>query len=298
MDARVTEKSISHLKVHNVGAAIGATFLLISIVLASPHSPADSDTLNPRAMKWLLNGPAVAEFAKDPESRRFFENTQPFVIERKDDAPRLPESWQAISVRSFTSYRAIERAFSSGSVDPNARAILYDNEGWKFTPEEEQRNPAQYMKMAAALVHGKGLTFIATPAVTLVRSLAPPSEKRYDAYLRLGIAADAARYADVVDIQAQGSEKNVRLFSNFVHRAAEQARGANPKVLVLAGISTNPNGQRVSAEELQRAIVATRPYVDGYWLNVPSRNEYCPGCTGFRPDIAIDVLRRLGTPVR
>ena len=249
-------------------------------------------------MKWLLNGPAVAEFAKNPESRRFFDNAEPFVIERKDDASRLPESWRAISVRSFTSYRAIERALSNGSVISNARAILYDNEGWKFTPEDEQRNPARYMKMAAEIVHGKGLMFIAAPAVTLVKRLAPPSEKRYDAYVRLEIAADAARYADVIDIQAQGSEKNVRLFSNFVQRAAEQARTANPKVLVLAGISTNPNGQRVTAEEVHRAIVSTQPYVDGYWFNVPSRNEYCPGCTDFRPDIAIDVLRMLGTSVR
>lgn len=298
MDARLIKESISHLKLHNVGAAIGAMFFFISIVLASPHSPVESDTLNSRPIKWLINGPAVAEFARDPASRRFFENAEPFVIERKGVAPRLPESWRAISVRSFTSYRAIVRALETGSVDSNARAILYDNEAWKFTPEDEQRDPARYTKMAASVVHGKGLIFIAAPAVTLVRRLAAPSEKRYDAYLRLGIAADAARYADVVDVQAQGSEKNVRLFSNFVRRAAEQARAANPKVLVLAGISTNPNGQRVSAQELQQAIVATRAYVDGYWLNVPSRSEYCPGCSDFRPDIAIDVLQRLGTPVR
>ncbi|MGH7662109.1 MAG: hypothetical protein ACRENA_14485 [Vulcanimicrobiaceae bacterium] len=298
MDARVTEESISYLKLHDVSAAIGATFFFLSIVLASPHTAVKSDTLNPRAMKWLLNGPAVAEFAKDPESRRFFENAEPFVIERKGDARQLPQSWRAVSVRAFPSYRAIERALENGSVDSNARAILYDNEGWKFTPEEEQRNPAQYMKMAAELVHRKGLMFIATPAVTLVRRLARPSEKRYDAYLRLGIAADAARYADVIDIQAQGSEKNVRLFSNFVQRASEQARAANPNVVVLAGISTNPNGQHVTAEELQRAIVATRRYVDGYWLNVPSPSEYCPGCNDFRPDTAIDVLRRLRTSVR
>ena len=41
----------------------------------------------------------------------------------------------------------------------------------------------------------------------------------------------------------------------------EQAREANPKVVVLAGVSTNPGGQTVSAADLVRAIAATRDTV-------------------------------------
>ena len=92
-----------------------------------------------------------------------------------------------------------------------------------------------------------GLLFLTAPGVDLVTVLAPENRTTpYDAYLRLGIAADAARYADVVDIQAQGSERDTTFYANFVVQAAAQARQANPNVLVLAGISTNPSGQQVT----------------------------------------------------
>jgi hypothetical protein len=95
-------------------------------------------------------------------------------------------------------------------------------------------------------------------------------------------------------IQAQGSERNIRVYTDFVGQAAAQARSANPNVIVLAGISTNPSGQRVTADHILGAIAATRDSVDGYWFNIPQPSDYCPRCSEFRPDIATEVLRRLG----
>src|SRR6185369_10281111 len=123
------------------------------------------------------------------------------------------------------------------------------------TPDEEQRNPRPYLKQAADLAHAQRLLFLTAPAVNLVRTMDPSDQgPRYDAYLRLQIAADAARYADVFDIQAQGSERNTELFASFVRQAAAQARQANPNVVVLAGISTQPSGQNVTADDIVRAI--------------------------------------------
>ena len=189
----------------------------------------------------------------------------------------------------------IKRAFDSKSIGRDVRGILYDNEGWDFTPAEEQRDPRTFMRMSAQLVHAHHLLFIAAPAVTLTRVLAPGPEKRYDAYLRLHLAADSARFSDVYNIQAQGSERNLERYSTFVKSAAEQARAANPKVVVLAGISTNPSGQRVTADDILNAITSTRSYVDGYWFNIPKPSAYCPGCNDFRPDLAIQVFQRLGS---
>jgi hypothetical protein len=64
-------------------------------------------------------------------------------------------------------------------------------------------------------------------------------------------------------------------------------------VLVLAGISTEPIGQKVTTDDILRAIAVTRDVVDGYWFNIPQPSEYSPRASEFRPDIAIDVLRRL-----
>jgi hypothetical protein len=246
-----------------------------------------------KPIRWLLNGPGVAALAADAAASHLLDNTAPFVM-MGPRVPVIPLDWNAVPFRSFTQFAAIRNALASGGLGPQVHGIMYDYERWRFTPEDEQRNPAGYVKQAAALAHAQGLLLLTAPAVNLVTVMAPDDGgRRYDAYLRLGIAADAARYADVFDIQAQGSERNVELYANFVRQAAMQARQANPKVVVLAGISTQPGGQQVTADDILHAVAATRDFVDGYWFNIPQPSEYCPGCTDFRPDIAIEVLRRL-----
>jgi hypothetical protein len=247
----------------------------------------------PKPIRWLLHGPGIAAIAADAEASRLLDNSQPFVMTGGNVAA-IPPGWNAIPFASFTSFRAIKRALERGALAPAVKGVMYDNEKWRFTPKEEQQNPARYEQLAADLVHAHGLLFLTAPAVNLVAVLAPESDHRhYDSYLRLGIVADAARNADVIDIQAQGSERNTRVYADFVKQAAMQARQANPNVLVLAGISTNPSGQRVTANDILRAIAATRDSVDGYWFNIPRSSEYCPRCNDFRPDIAIEVVHRL-----
>jgi len=246
-----------------------------------------------KPLRWLFNGPGAAAIAANAEASRLLDNARPFVMMGHYVAT-IPPGWRAIPFASFSNFGAIRSALQQGRLDPRVNGIMYDYERWPFTPEEEQRNPAGYVREAADLVHARGLLFLTAPAVNLVAMMAPEDgNPRYDVYLRLGIAADAARYADVVDIQAQGSERNVKIYANFVRQAAAQARQANPKVVVLAGISTQPNGQQVTAGDIVRAIAATRDVVDGYWFNIPRPSEYCPRCTEFRPDIAIEVLRQL-----
>ncbi len=271
-------------------------FLIISVLLLGimVFGPTDSSpAAEHKPIRWVLNGPGMAAIAADAEVSRLLDNTRPFVMKGRN-VKAIPPGWNAIPFASFTSFRAIKNAFKRGMLAPDIKGIMYDNEKWQFTPQEEKQNPASYEKLAADLVHAHGLLFLAAPASNLVTILAPGSPKKsYDTYLQLGIAADAARYADVIDIQAQGSEPNTKVYANFVRQAVAQARQANPKVLVLAGISTNPNGQHVIADDILRAIAATRDSVDGYWFNIPRHSDYCPGCNDFRPDMAIEVLRHL-----
>ncbi len=273
-------------------------FALVGLALTPVvRTYAQANVPSEKPMRWLLNGPALETFTSDPVAVRFFAGSKPFIMQRKGASVQLPSSWNAQTIRSFTSYQSIQRAFESGAIDSDVRAVLYDNEVWSFTPQEEQANHGEYSKMAADLVHKHGLLFMTAPAINLTRVLAPGTEKRHDAYIRVNIAADAARYADVFDIQAQGSESDLAEFTSFVTAAAKQAREANPKVIVLAGISTNPSGQKVDAETIVRAIQATNKVVDGYWFNVPQPSRYCPKCNDFRPDMALDVLRKLGSDV-
>ena len=248
-----------------------------------------------KRIRWLFSGPGLAAIAANAQASGFLVNREPFVTTSRN-VGAVPPDWNAIPFASFTGFLAIKSALKLGTLAKDAEGIIYDNENWQFTPVEEQHDPASYEKLTADLVHSHGLLFLAAPAVDLVSALAAENRMTaYDTYLRLGVAADAARYADVVDIQAEGSECDTTFYANFVAQAAAQARQANPNVLVLAGISTNPSGQKVTANDILRAISATRDSVDGYWFNIPSPSDYCPSCNNFRPDIAIEVLRRLST---
>jgi hypothetical protein len=232
--------------------------------------------------------------ASDADISGLLDGAQPFVISGRPLSD-IPAGWQAVPLSSFKSFDEIRNALETNALGPDVRGVMYDYEKWRFTPAEEQQNPARYLKQAADLVHARGLLFFTAPAVDLVTVLAPDGDRKHqdETYLRLGLAADAARYADVFDIQSQRFERDTELYAEFVRAAAAQARQANPKVMVLAGVSTQPSGQHVTADDILRAIEATRDVVDGYWFNIPGPSAYSPAVTEFRPDIAVDVLRQL-----
>jgi hypothetical protein len=72
--------------------------------------------------------------------------------------------------------------------------------------------------------------FLAAPAVDLVGVLAPDrAGNRYEIYLALGIAADAARHPDIFDIQAQGAERETRLYGDFVLARRQCKRGSRTR---------------------------------------------------------------------
>ena len=245
------------------------------------------------SMQWILNGPVLPTLTTDPVAVKYFSGKTVFMVGRDGASVPAPSSWNVRETRIFTSYVQLQKAFESGRVGPEVKAILYDNEHWKFTPEDEQRNFGEYAKRVAELVHAHGLLLFTAPADTLTRDYGTPAgEPRYEAYLRLKLAAQAAQYSDVFEIQSQGSEMNPKRFSSFVREASAQARAANPGVRVFAGISTSPNGQPVSEEQLAAAVDATREAVDGYWLNVPAQSEYCPNCA-FAPEKALALIGRL-----
>jgi len=290
--SRARNEAPSIRTVWSTAAAGVAATALVTGLFGFSSSCAEASPLKP--LRWLFNGPGVAAMAADAEASRLLDNTQPFVMwGRALDG--VPQSWNAVHALSCKSFSDIRIALESGSIGPEVKGIMYDYEKWRFTPEDEQRNPGAYLKKAADLAHLKGYLFLTAPAVNLVTVMAPGVDRNrlYETYLQLGIAADAARYADVVDIQAQRYERDTEIYASFVRQAAAQARQANPKVLVLAGVSTEPIGQQATADDILNAIAATRDVVDGYWFNIPQPSDYSPAAKEFRPDIAVEVLRRL-----
>jgi hypothetical protein len=287
-------RRVSHWQT-GVSALFAVACALSDLAAISPGGLAKAEPAKP--LRWLFAGPAIAALASDADAARFLANSQPFLM-RNRPLTEVPPNWNAVHILSCKSLDDIRNALAPGAAPPGVKGILYDYEKWKFTPEGEQRSPAASVKQVAEAVHARGLLFLAAPAVDLVPVLAPDSDRirQDETYLRLGLAADGARYADVFDIQAQRFERDAARYARFVREAAAQAKWANPKVVVLAGLSTQPGGQSVTADDIFRAIHATRNIVDGYWFNIPKPSAYSPRVTEFRPDIAIEVLRHLAGP--
>jgi hypothetical protein len=241
--------------------------------------------------QWLITGKALAMIATQPGVQSVLDSSKTLVITGPESV--IPEGWTASRVISFTSYQKLHQMLTSGLVPPGVRSVIYDNERWSFTPLEEQQDPGRYTALAAIDAHAHGMTLIATPATTLTGVVAPGTGPVYQRFIDAGIIADVARSADSVLIQAQGSITAPSFYASFVHDAAAQAREANPHVVVLAGLSTNPAGAVVTPDNLLEAVQQTRGVVDGYWLNIPIPGPYCMRCNPSRPDLAVGLLRDL-----
>jgi hypothetical protein len=184
-----------------------------------------------------------------------------------------------IQSRIYTSYKALERDFDSGFLPGHYQAIIFDLEGWSYTPQYEQQHPGYYEKLAAELAHAHNMTIINTPARDLAKAVGATD---YDAwYLDTDQAGMAAKYADAIVIQSQADERDLKVYQRFVSKAVTQAEAANPDATLMAGLSTTSRCQvygPCTADQLYAAYQSIYPsIVSGFWLNVPI-NKWGSGC--------------------
>ncbi|PSR34994.1 MAG: hypothetical protein C7B46_02185 [Sulfobacillus benefaciens] len=91
----------------------------------------------------------------------------------------------------------------------------------------------------------------------------------------------------------QQSERSVALYTEKVSVLVRRIHAVRPQAAIVAGLSTNPAGGPVTAQELARDILATRQLVSGYWLNVPAPGIGCPSCREPDPQIAVQMFALL-----
>jgi hypothetical protein len=246
---------------------------------------------------WLLTRSALSKLMAHPAVRAKLQGSLVYEILQPGQQPLAGVT--AKPVVTFASATALEDAVTGGRLPAGTYGVLYDPEAWSFTPVAEKRDPVQAATRAAAVAHRHGLRLIVAPALNLTTVLAPGRRQpRWRAFLDLNLVARLAGVADVVEIQAQSLERDTATYAAFVQAATSQASAANPQVIMLAGLSTNPPGAPVDSHQLTAAIRATRSMVDGYWLNIPGRGPRCPTCNAPRPDIAIQTLHSFHDPSR
>jgi hypothetical protein len=263
---------------------------------ASAPGSAPSGAFTPAALApggrpaWMLTRAALAQVAPEPAVLAGLRRSRVLEILQTGQKPLAMAGAQ--SVVTFSSVTEMDQAVSGGQLPAGTRALLYDPEAWAFTPRAEQLNPAEAARRAEDIAHAHGLALIVAPALNLAAVRPDPAGgPRWRQFLRLGLAGAIAKVSDVIDLQAQSLERSTSTYATFVRDAAAQARAANPRVAILAGLSTNPPGAEVTSQQLTAAVHATRGIVDGYWLNIPGRGSRCPTCNPPRPDVGRAALR-------
>jgi hypothetical protein len=262
---------------------------------SSASSPASSAAVlaalpGPGRPAWLLTRSVLAQMIDDPAAVDQLRGKLVYEILQPGQPP-LP-GVVAEPIVTFASASALEAAIRARQLPAGVFGVLYDPEAWTFTPEDEQQHPVQAAAAAAAVAHAHGLRLIVAPAIDLTTVLGSGgTAPRWRQFLDLGLIRRLAKVADVIELQAQSLEQDTGAYTAFVKAAAAQASAGRPGIDLLAGLSTNPPGAAIEAQQLTAAIQATRSVVDGYWLNVPVPGSRCPACNAPRPEIAIEALQ-------
>lgn len=246
---------------------------------------------------WIITAGSLPRLAAAglaaPELDADFDNPATLVLDRGyiDGFAR-----NASPAMLFTSETSLADALRAGQVPPAVTWVLLDLEHWPLTPSGEQADPVGALRSAVAAAHAHGKKVLFTPAADLLSVLAPgiPAAARSAAFDRLVVRPGSA-VADGFEVQSQQTEATADAVT-FVTGAVAAARAARPGAPVLAGLSTNPDGRRVSAADLlvvYRAALSAG--ATGFWLNIPESSPECPRCGIPQAPVAVAFLRALGT---
>lgn len=250
--------------------------------------------LTAAGLDWVVTRQALADIAASPSALGVLEQGHIYEIVRPGHKP-YPGVNAIVTAdfKSFSSPNGMAASVAAGDLPAGTGALLYDPESWSFTPPAEQHDLGHYVSMAVSLAHQHGWQLIVTPGVDLTKVLDPSvaaSNGRYQAFLSSGLD-QAVASADVVDVQAQSDERVSANYASFVKAAADQLHKANPKVVVISGLSSNPPIGVVTSQELADAMAVVAGFVQGYWMNIPNGpNPSCPGCGQPQPQVAIGAL--------
>lgn len=294
-----------------------------------------SDSVENGKIGWIISGTRIIEMQKikNPDGKslvnHFFNNSSTMIIGKPSEDPQ-PQCWSAsIPLAAYQSFIRFKNDLCIGSsilnqqqnsnehdslntyaygnfgyskrsegINPAVKVVMYDNEQWRLTPVKEQHNASDYYALFANLAHAYGYCFLSTPSPNIV-----PLQKGYNPnrdliqqYHSMGFSIFCSNApAEIYNLQTQTFEGFPKLFVSFINKSTEQAKSANPNILLFAGIGTDPaaggnvsadlvkwklvnadlppvgsRGRRwkITARQIYTAVLETYKTVSGYWLNI------------------------------
>jgi len=237
---------------------------------------------------WIISRNAINLLEKNGASESFlatlFNNSHSSILIGLRQTDPFPLS---IPVVSFTSYSDVPAshvvgmasAFSRNLLPKGTKAIAYDDENWPFTATSEIAQPVSSTEVASQLAHQHGLQFISLPGMDLGTSATgklQPLPLSYYSFEKDGYLS-VTHYADLFELQLENTETNAN-YVTLAQQARNRVKTINPKVVFLLQLTSNPNSQPVTAQDLMKDYRATRGFVDGYALTIPNSAAICPAC--------------------
>lgn len=302
------------------GARVAAALLGVVAIAGSvslrPHGAGASSGSATRS--WMVSSGAIGLI--DGYTGTATLTTSAFDVSTTEELGQVASGWVTQRTVTFTAYgpasspRSLLYALAHKRVPAGTRYVLYDDEYWSLTPQDEQRDPGAYMADFVAAAHAAGYRAILAPAIDLARGMScykqgDPAAVNYVSNCSIPRLAGEAR-PDIYDVQAQLYETDTSLaagcncYAWLVLESVLEARRASPvgtaMLSVLAGLTTNKGGKVTTAQVLYTDTKNTTPLdaaaaVDGYWLNLPERSGACPQCVpGGAPQVAVGYLHLLG----
>jgi hypothetical protein len=289
-------KYVAGTRAYHRGPLLAGILTLCVMMLPMPagasirnHSQSSTHLANSR-LRWMLTGANISKLSTlDPGlAQSTFNNSATLALASATGLQnQVPSGYKSVPTLIFQSYATFLDDLTAGQIAPGIKAVVYDPEDWPSTPVVEQQNPTRYLRDFALLAHKYGYLVIETPARDLMgvpgaKCTSNPGESYDQAYLRCAIAPAAARWSNVIVVQAQADEFNVAQYEAFVQLATQQARLVSPSVQVLAGLSSGPSSGVASSAQLLAAAQSVRSLVTGYWLNAfASRPGQLQSTLGF-----------------
>jgi hypothetical protein len=186
--------------------------------------------------------------------------------------PVLTATRTAVGTAFFTSYADFAGKIQRHAIPAGVRAVAYDPELWRATPLAERIDPQRYMRLFAAAAQRHGYATMLMPGRDLLAGAGPCRQQDGEdldaAFVRCGLAGEGARLSQIFELQTAPVELSSTQLRGFAAACARQARAANPAVVLIATLSTQPGGRWVSGWQLARAAAALRPFVQGFQLNL------------------------------
>ena len=236
--------------------------------------PSRTITVRPR-LHWMVTGENVRKMSLvDPAgTERALNSADTYALGNPDGAhDQVPAGHRSVATLVYRSYRRFRDDVQAGRIAPSVRAVVYDAEGWEDTPDDEQRDPPAAFRRFAELARSRGYQVVTAPGRDLVSAAGACARRQGEtldhAFLRCEIAGHAARQADVVVVQAQAHQRDPEAYRRFVARASDQARAANPGVIVVSALTTSGRDGPVTDSMLVAAAQSVRGMVAGHWVTI------------------------------